>query len=181
MISRKLETLLNALGLFGIAAVLLFAFYDQVANNELPCPLCLLQRAGFLLLAIGPVLNVMRGPKPAHYGIATLAGLLGAGFAARQVLLHIAPGDAGYGAPFMGIHFYTWALVVFLGAIAACALMLMIRDAQTASEKPQVTSLGKAAVLSVILLAGLNAASTLLESGFDACPDNPVAYELLKP
>ena len=94
MISRSFETTLNALALLAISAVLGVAFLDQFANGELPCPLCLLQRAGFLLLAIGPVLNVARGPRPAHYGVTILAGLLGAGFAMRQVLLHIEPGDA---------------------------------------------------------------------------------------
>src|SRR5690606_20216304 len=119
MISRTFETTLNALALIAISAVLGVAFLDQFANGELPCPLCLLQRAGFLLLAIGPVLNVARGPRPAHYGVTILAGLVGAGFAVRQVLLHIQPGDAGYGAPFLGLHFYTWAFVVFVVAIAA--------------------------------------------------------------
>ena len=107
MISRSLETTLNALALLAIAVVLGVAFFDQLVNGELPCPLCLLQRSGFLLLAIGPVLSVARGPRASHYGVAILAGLLGAGFAMRQILLHIAPGDAGFGAPFLGLHFYT--------------------------------------------------------------------------
>lgn len=33
---------LNALGLFSISAVLLFAFVDQFLLNDLPCPLCIL-------------------------------------------------------------------------------------------------------------------------------------------
>ncbi|MBC7203505.1 MAG: disulfide bond formation protein B, partial [Pusillimonas sp.] len=36
---------LNTLGLTGITFVLAFAFVWQFAYNELPCPLCLLQRA----------------------------------------------------------------------------------------------------------------------------------------
>ena len=39
----------------------------------------------------------------------------------------------------------------------------------------------RAAVWLVIALAALNVVSTLLECGFGACPDNPLAYELLKP
>ncbi|MHC5653797.1 disulfide bond formation protein B [Stappia sp.] len=184
MISRTTETTLNALGLFAISAVLLFAFFDQVVNGELPCPLCLLQRAGFLLLSIGPVLNIARGPRASHYGITILAGLLGAGFAMRQVLLHIEPGDAGYGTPFMGLHFYTWAFVVFVFAVAACAAMLMLRAPETADESgltPKPGLFGRLAVLSVVLMAALNGASTLLECGFEACPDNPVSYQLLSP
>ena len=63
MISRSLETTLNALALLAIAVVLGVAFFDQLVNGELPCPLCLLQRSGFLLLAIGPVLSVARGRR----------------------------------------------------------------------------------------------------------------------
>lgn len=185
MISRSLETTLNALALIAISAVLAVAFFDQFANGELPCPLCLLQRAGFLLLAIGPVLNVARGPRPAHYGVTILAGLAGAGFAMRQVLLHIQPGDAGYGAPFLGLHFYTWAFVVFVVAVAACAVLLILRapgeEPRTAGGRPaRLTGLSLVAVLLVLAMAGLNAVSTLAECGFAACPDDPTVYRLLQ-
>lgn len=185
MISRPLETTLNALALYAIAAVLGFAFLDQLLNGELPCPLCLLQRAGFLLLAVGPVLNVSRGPRAAHYGITVLAGLLGAGFAMRQILLHIAPGDAGYGAPFLGLHFYTWAFIVFVAAIAASALILLVRAADETGEGTGRAAprslLGRVGILLVILMAGANFISTTLECGPQACPDNPVTYRLLGP
>lgn len=184
MISRSLETTLNALALLAISAVLAVAFFDQFANGELPCPLCLLQRAGFLLLAIGPVLNVARGPRSAHYGVTILAGLAGAGFAMRQVLLHIQPGDAGYGAPFLGLHFYTWAFVVFVVAIAACAALLILRapgEEPRAGGKPvHLTGLSLVAVLLVLAMAALNTASTVLECGFESCPDDPTVYRLLQ-
>ncbi|WP_249689722.1 disulfide bond formation protein B [Stappia sp. WLB 29] len=181
MISRSLETTLNALALLAVSAVLGVAFLDQFAKDELPCPLCLLQRAGFLLLAIGPVLNVARGPRPAHYGVTILAGLVGAGFAMRQVLLHIEPGDAGYGAPFLGLHFYTWAFVVFVAAVAACGLMLVLRaPGEEARPAVRLTGLSLVAVLLVLAMAALNTASTLVECGFDSCPDDPTVYRLLQ-
>jgi len=68
---------LNALALYAIAAVLLAAFYFQFALGELPCPLCLLQRVAFTALAVGPVLTLRHGPRPGHYGLIILAGLLG--------------------------------------------------------------------------------------------------------
>jgi disulfide bond formation protein DsbB len=37
---------LNALGLLAVSVVLLFAFMDQLVYGDLPCPLCILQRAG---------------------------------------------------------------------------------------------------------------------------------------
>src|SRR5689334_828707 len=107
---------LNALALYAIAAVLLAAFYFQFALAELPCPLCLLQRVAFTALAVGPVLTLRHGPRPAHYGLIILAALLGAAIASRQVLLHIMPGDAGYGSALLGYHFYTWAFICFVAA-----------------------------------------------------------------
>ncbi|SDU07477.1 disulfide bond formation protein B [Stappia sp. ES.058] len=181
MISHKTEGALNVAALFAISAVLLVAFADQIIGGELPCPLCLLQRAGFLLLAIGPVLTVARGPHPAHYGVTVLAGLIGAGFAMRQVLLHIQPGDAGYGAPFLGLHFYTWAFVIFAAAIAASAAMLLLRDPSPAQRRDAAwPAFGSLAVGLVVLLAAANAASTALECGQASCPDNPTFYELLR-
>jgi disulfide bond formation protein DsbB len=41
-VTRKLAITLNALGLYGLAAVLAAAFAAQLLLNELPCPLCLL-------------------------------------------------------------------------------------------------------------------------------------------
>jgi len=74
---------LNAIALYAIAAVLLAAFYVQLVHSELPCPLCLLQRVAFTGLAVGPILTLRHGPRPAHYGLILLAGLLGAAIAAR--------------------------------------------------------------------------------------------------
>jgi disulfide bond formation protein DsbB len=80
---------LNALGLYGIALVLAAAFAAQLWLDELPCPLCLLQRIQFALLAVGPMLNVRFGPRPSHYAMSLLTAAAGAAFAMRQILLHI--------------------------------------------------------------------------------------------
>ena len=45
-----LSVRLNALGLLAVSAVLLVAFFDQLVPHDLPCPLCILQRAGMLRL-----------------------------------------------------------------------------------------------------------------------------------
>src|SRR5579872_4446836 len=89
---------LNALALYGVALVLAAAFAAQLLLYELPCPLCLLQRILFALLAVGPILNVRFGPRPSHYALSLLTAVLGASVSTRQVLLHILPGDAGYGS-----------------------------------------------------------------------------------
>ena len=78
--TRSLAVALNALGLYAIALVLAAAFAAQLLLDELPCPLCLLQRIQFALLAVGPVLNVRFGPRPSHYAASLLVAAAGAAF-----------------------------------------------------------------------------------------------------
>src|SRR6201993_4279171 len=162
--TRSLGIMLNALGLYGIALVLAVAFAAQLWLGELPCPLCLLQRIQFAMLAVGPILNVRFGPRPSHYGISLLVAIAGAGFAARQILLHIMPGDPGYGSALLGYHYYTWAFIGFAVAVVALAAMLLF-DAQF-KEDDQAQPVGgfaRAAVWLVLALTALNVISTLLE------------------
>ncbi len=102
--TRSAAITLNALGLYGIGLVLAAAFAAQLLLHELPCPLCLLQRIQFALLAIGPIMNVRWGPRASHYALSLFAAAAGFAFSTRQVLLHILPGDAGYGSALLGYH-----------------------------------------------------------------------------
>ena len=157
------------------------AFAAQLLLDELP-PLRLLQRISSRL-AIGPILNIRFGPRPSHYALSLLAAAAGAAFSTRQVLLHIMPGDSGYGSALLGFHYYTWALIGFAAAIVLLAAMLLF-DRQFADDRAaQPVTAGTFAHVAVWLVIGLtalNVGSTLLECGFGACADNPVVYELLK-
>jgi disulfide bond formation protein DsbB len=168
---------LNLLALTGLCVVLLLAFIWQLAFNDLPCPLCLLQRVAFVLAGIGLLLNIRFGPSPLHYGIVILSALGGAAAAGRQVLSHIAPGDPGYGPPFLGLHFYTWAFILFVALIAYSGLMIMLKQRSSDPTTPYRVTRPAAAVMWLFFLLVLaNMLSTLLECGFGACPDNPVNY-----
>ncbi len=180
--TRTRAVTLNALGLYAVALMLAAAFAAQFVLHELPCPLCLLQRILFATLAIGPILNIRFGPRPSHYAMSLFAAVAGAVVSTRQVLLHIMPGDAGYGSALLGFHYYTWALIGFIAAIVLLAAILLF-DRQFDDTAPQPISGGafaQAAVWLVIGLTALNVVSTLLECGFGACADNPTVYELLK-
>ena len=179
--NRSLAMTVNALGLYAVALVLIVAFAAQLWLKELPCPLCLLQRIQFAVLAIGPILNIRFGPRPSHYAVSLLAAIAGAAFAMRQILLHIMPGDPGYGSALFGYHYYTWAFIGFAVAIVLIALVLLL-DGQFKDDATPIApgAFARTAVWLVIGLTALNVVSTLLECGFAACPDNPVEYELLK-
>src|SRR5262252_9088260 len=135
--TRSLTVTINALGLYAIAFVLAAAFAAQLGLNELPCPLCLLQRTQFALLAVGPTLNVRFGPRPSHYALSLLTAAAGAAFAMRQILLHILPGDPGYGSALLGYHYYTWAFIGFAVAIVLIALMLLFDGQFKEGTKPE--------------------------------------------
>lgn len=168
---------MNTLALAGVCVVLLMAFFWQLAYNEVPCPLCLLQRAAFVLIGIGLLLNVRFGPSPLHYGMILLASMGGAFAAGRQVLLHIAPGDAGYGSPFLGLHFYTWAAVLFVAFMLYCAIMLMLDRRRADQAIPlRGNRLTSGIVWLFLILVAGNLVSTLLECGFGSCPDDPIGY-----
>jgi disulfide bond formation protein DsbB len=159
------------------------AFTAQLLLDELPCPLCLLQRLQFTLLAVGPILNIRFGPRSSHYALSLLAAVTGAAFSTRQILLHIMPGDSGYGSALLGYHYYTWALIGFVVAIVLLAAIMLLDRQFEDDGAAQPTASGvfeHMAVWLVIGLTALNVGSTLLECGFGACADNPVVYELLK-
>ncbi|MEO6986350.1 MAG: disulfide bond formation protein B [Paralcaligenes sp.] len=168
---------INTFALLAICGVLGFAFAWQLIYNEIPCPLCLLQRVAFILAGIGLLLNVRYGPANLHYGLIILSALAGAFVAACQMALHIMPGDAGYGAPFLGLHFYTWALLMFIALIAYCGLMLCLDRSNfqsTFSRSPGPYA--RQVMWLFFLLALANLGSTLLECGYGACVDNPIRY-----
>ena len=160
---------LNALGLLAISAMLAFAFADQFLNNELPCPLCLLQRVGFVAVSVGLLFNVVIGPRPAHYGFAIVAAVAGAAFALRQVSLHVIPGTGSYGSPFLGYHFYTWAFILFSVMIVELAIISSLPQqySETVRALPwkEQSRLSRFAVYVAVLLIALNVILTFAECG----------------
>jgi disulfide bond formation protein DsbB len=180
--TRALAITLNVLSLYAVALVLAAAFAAQLWLDELPCPLCLLQRIQFAMLAVGPILNVRFGPRPSHYALSLSAAAAGAAFATRQVLLHILPGDPGYGTALFGYHYYTWVLIGFAAAILLLSAMLLFdrQFEQNGREPAAPGAFASAAVWLVIGLVALNVVSTWLMCGFGACADDPVVYEVLK-
>src|SRR5512142_1874075 len=125
---RSVGASLNMLGLLGISLILTVAFYYQLALGELPCPLCLLQRAGFAAIGMGFLFNLRLGERGSHYAMILIASLVTGFIAILQVSLHLAPGDPGYGTTLLGLHLYSWALIAAIGVVCYVALVLVIKD-----------------------------------------------------
>lgn len=179
--SRALDrsAALNLLGLSGISLALLIAFYYQLVLNELPCPLCLLQRVGMIAIGLGFMMNVCMGVRSMHYGVALFGCLLTGAIASRQVLLHIVPGTGTYGSALFGMHFYTLALVSSIAVAAFIAVLLMLHTREDVASSGGMSGAGKAIAVLFILLIAANLVSTVLECGAGQCDDDPTYYQLL--
>ena len=176
-----LSRLLNALGLILVDTVLALAFVDQLWFRDLPCPLCILQRAAFFAAGFGLALNIVFGPRPSHYGATILGAATGAAISMRQILLYIVPGSGAYGNDIFGLHLYTWAFIAFVLMIIGSAILLL-DDRQFARTEPWSTHLNvlplTAFMVFIVLVVG-NVISTLLICGGGLCPDSPSGYLIL--
>ena len=175
---------LNAIGLLIINVILLFAFYDQFANSELPCPLCLLQRVAFVAIMFGVLLNIQYGPKPSHYGFIMIAVLFGMMVALRQISLHVIPGTPAYGDAILGLHYYTWAFVCFFLVGFGVSVVILFNGQFSPYTTPvSFKSLPlwvRVIIISALLIIIANAFSAFFECGPGTCKDNPKAYFLLE-
>lgn len=124
--TRTLIRFFNMIELVGILLTLLVALGFQIFLHDLPCPLCLLQRIGFLGIAVGLLMNLRFGLHPSHYSIALLSALFTSFVALRQIALHVVPGTGSYGEPFLGLHLYTWSFIVSMLILIATTLVLGI-------------------------------------------------------
>jgi disulfide bond formation protein DsbB len=179
---RSVGAILNLLGLLGISLVLAVAFFYQLALGELPCPLCLLQRAGFIAIGMGFLFNMRLGERGSHYAMILIASLVTGFISMRQVSLHLAPGDPGYGSALFGLHFYTWALIAALGVICYVAVIFVLKDisGKRSGDAPLNGPASNAVFAIFAVLVAANLLSTVLECGAGQCDDNPVRYLLLR-
>ena len=180
MLPNKIANYLDMLAVWTLGVIITASIVLQLSWHELPCPLCLWQRFGLLLVALSLALNLQFGRSMRHYGFAIIAALATAIFSIRQVLLHILPGDHGYGSPFWGLSLYSWLTIITSVMIAYSAIMLIITRS-TATLKPSTMpkALSCITIAIIFILTLANAVSTFLECGLHNCPPNPVSYLLL--
>ena len=181
MSTNGLTDKLNLLEIFGVIFLIAMAVFFRFFYGELPCPLCLLQRFGILSLAFGFVLNLRFGFRSSHYGLALIAAVLTGIIAGRQILLHIVPGTGAYGAPFLGMHLYTWNFIIAALFVLFIAFLLLIkREYLTYFTIPATSQtvryLERIGFYLLFFLTLLNVGSAFLICGFSQCPDEPKVY-----
>jgi protein dithiol:quinone oxidoreductase len=110
--------LLNAGGFAACAALLAYALYTQYYGGLEPCPLCIFQRIGVVLLGLaflGAALHdPQRGGRYLYAALIGIAALATAGVAARHVYVqHLPPGAIpSCGAPLAMLLKFTPVLTV---------------------------------------------------------------------
>jgi disulfide bond formation protein DsbB len=184
----QLYLLAAAVNVWVLVLILAAGFAVQLIAGELPCPLCVMQRIALMLCALGPLhilLSARDGALTCRAaavgnGIAIISALLGVVASGRQVLLHILPGDPGYGQALLGLHLYTWCLIAFACQIAASGVMLIATA--WLEDKPvmwRATARGTAIAFAAIVIANLF--SVVAEAGLHwDLPENPVEYLLFR-
>jgi disulfide bond formation protein DsbB len=179
-------SLAAAAQLLAVCGVLLGSLSYQFILGELPCPLCVIQRLSFLLACVGLLAILFDdGTRPdapirqaRGFAFCIFAALAGACASIRQILLHIVPPDAGYGPPVLGLHLYSWALLVFVCMILGSGIGLLGIGAGKLSL-PRPVRFGIAGL--VTLIAVTIALATFAMEGFRfLLPDNPDRYELFR-
>ncbi len=183
-LSTRWAGLVAAGQLFVVCGVLVGSLTYQFALGELPCPLCVIQRLAFLLACVGPIGVLLRSAEGRSdwrrqargFSMTILAALVGSAASIRQILLHIVPPDLGYGPPVLGLHLYSWALIVFGCLIASSAIGLC----GIQNEPVSLPRLPVYLLCSLTLVIGLTVAlATFLMQGFNALlPPDPTRYEL---
>ena len=184
---NRLYLLAATVNVWVLVLVLAAGFAVQLIAGELPCPLCVMQRIVLMLCALGPLHILLRARGGSlrsldvaiGSGIAIVSAMLGVMASGRQVLLHILPGDPGFGTPVLGLHLYTWCLVAFGCQIAASGLMLLGTAWLDDKPGPLARAGVTAAAVAVIVVANL--LSVIAEAGLNwELPPDPVAYLLFK-
>ena len=173
------------------SVVMLSAFFIQFVKGEFPCPLCMLQRYGMILSTLGALFIIMQARRgvltTARYaqglGLGLIGVLAGASVSVRQIELHILPGDAGYGEPFLRLHLYTWAFVTFAIVMLYVGLMLVLMPRGIPQAPAEGTAARKVSTAIIWVFIGVVAANVIaiifLEGFAPVLPDDPSSYTLI--
>lgn len=187
--ASRIQYWLAVLFVGGWTVVICGGLVVQYVQWEYPCPLCMIQRMFMALAAVGGAYIVRKATAgvitPRDYqvgwGLAILGCVVGGFTSWRHTMLHILPGDPGYGGAVLGLHMYVWAWILFVLAIAAVALVMAFAPVTSSTEPlgPWARRIGYAAVIFFAVIMLVNAIGVFAEAGFHwFLPDDPTRYQL---
>ncbi|MFC5720615.1 disulfide bond formation protein B [Streptomyces gamaensis] len=175
----------------GWAGIVCGGLFFQFVEWEYPCPLCIVQRMFMMLAYLGAAYIVRQGLTGrleradcmTGWGLSLVACVAGAFAAWRQTMLHILPGDKGYGSAVFGLHLYVWAWILFEASVLAIGVVLCFAHATTRLDLPNGRArrlIGSGVLWFAGVVIAVNVVAVFFEEGLHwFLPDNPTRYELL--
>ena len=168
-----------------IAGILTTAMTFQYVHGEVPCPLCLLERAALFGVCFGIMQNFRHGFSYRNTGISLVFAILLLIVATRQTLLDIypRPGHEYVGSAVFGLHMPVWSIVIALMLLIAVAVKMAIVGGDEYLEKAKPTSFPLIDTLAgflsvyVIVILTINLVSVVLQCGLGEC--HTYEYKLL--
>ena len=162
-----------------IAAILTVAMVLQYYGNEIPCPLCLLQRVAMFGVCFGIIMHFRHGYSARHDGVSMLFALFLLIVSARQTLLDIypRPGHEYIGSAILGLHMPVWSVVIAVTILLGFAVKFAVLGGDYLRDQRPSSALGRLLSLYVIAIALINLGSVILQCGVDACHTS--GYRLL--
>jgi hypothetical protein len=157
----------------------------QYVLGEVPCPLCLLERAALFGVCFGIMQNFRHGFSYRNTGISLVFAILLLVVAARQTLLDIypRPGHEYVGSAIFGLHMPVWSIVIALTILIAVAVKMAIVGGDEYLEKadprsfPLVDTIAGFLSVYVIVILAINLVSAILQCGLGEC--HTYEYKLL--
>lgn len=168
-----------------VASILTAAMTLQYVSGELPCPLCLLQRAAMFGVCFGIMQQFRHGNSYRNTGISLGFSVLLLVIAVRQTLLDIypRPGHEYVGSSVFGMHMPVWSVLIATCLIIALAAQLVVWGGNTqwrdrpVSEFPILKTLAGILSVYVVVIGVVNFASVGVQCKFDEC--HTFSYQLL--
>lgn len=168
-----------------ITLILSAAFYLQLVYNELPCPLCLLQRVAYLGIGFSLMLNLRNNYSLRHDGLAMIVTVILLIISTRQTLLDIypRPGHEYIGTAILGLHMPVWSIVISVLLLSIYALKLCMFGYVKEMENTRLESFPILKICAgivmwfIIALCAGNLVSSFIQCGLQSC--HTTGYRLL--
>lgn len=169
-----------------IAFILSAALYLQFVYNEIPCPLCLLQRVAYLGIGFSIMLNLRNNYSLRHDGLMLLVTVILLIISTRQTLLDIypRPGHEYIGTAILGLHMPVWSIIISVLLFSIYALKFCIfgyiKDLENISlaSFPILKFSAVVVMWFIIALCSVNLVSSYIQCGLQSC--HTTGYRLLE-
>jgi disulfide bond formation protein DsbB len=173
-IAAMLDRLILLAMLAVLAAIVTAAMVMQYALDEIPCPLCLLQRVAMFGCAFGLIVQLRAGNSERGTGIALIFSVLLLVISVRQTLLDIypRPGHDYIGTAVLGLHLPVWSVIIavalLLGLAVRLALFSGAQNATTATRTlPRI--IVQPLTIYIAVICAINFLSVIAQCGIGQC------------